>query len=263
MSKPEQFFIGKGNVGTPVGGVIRASVDFIDPKYMQLPVGGAGRVDLALFPELNAALGYGNTPATIYSKYLEATINNPTPASYDYFGQSCSMNSAGDRMVIGANMDNTGVYSAGSAYVYLRTGTVWSLEATINNPTPALNDYFGQSCSMNSAGDRMVIGANQDNTGASNAGSAYVYLRTGTVWSLEATINNPTPDPGDRFGYSCSMNSAGDRMVIGANQDSTGDYLAGSAYVYTNIANSVYIVRGPYSLPVGTSVDTVEYLRIK
>jgi len=163
---------------------------------------------------------------------LEQEINNPSPVSFDTFGYSVSINSIGDRIVVGASSEDTGASSAGSVYVYSRSGTTWTLEQEINNPSPVINDYFGFSVSINSTGDRIVVGAYGEDTGASGAGSVYVYTRSGTTWTLEQEINNPSPVASDQFGFSVSINSTGDRVVVSAYLEDTGASAAGSVYVY-------------------------------
>jgi hypothetical protein len=50
-----------------------------------------------------------------------------------------------------------------------------ALEQEINNPSPVASDLFGNSVSINSTGDRVIIGALNEATGAAGAGSAYIY----------------------------------------------------------------------------------------
>ena len=157
-----------------------------------------------------------------------ATLNNPGPAAGDLFGMSVAI--SGTRVVVGANADDTGATDAGSAYVYdLSSGTPTVPVATLNNPGPAEGDQFGESVAI--SGTRVVVGAFVDDTGATNAGSAYVYdLSSGTPTVPVATLNNPGPAGGDTFGESVAI--SGTRVVVGANGDDTGATDAGSAYVY-------------------------------
>jgi len=157
---------------------------------------------------------------------LQSTLNNPTPAGYDVFGVSVAI--SGDYVIVGAWLDDTGADGAGSAYIYVRSGTTWSLQATLNNPTPVVNDYFGMGVAI--SGDYAIVGAHLDDTGATDAGNAYIYVRSGTTWSLQSTLNNPTPVAGDRFGYSVAI--SGDYAIVGAHMDDTGVSDAGSAYIY-------------------------------
>src|SRR4029077_13775773 len=90
--------------------------------------------------------------------------------------------------------------------------------ATLNNPSPAANDNFG--CAVAISGNFAVVGAFQDDTGASNAGSAYVYdLASATRTVPVAILNNPSPAVDDNFGRSVAV--SGNRVVIGAYQDDT------------------------------------------
>jgi hypothetical protein len=156
------------------------------------------------------------------------TLNNPTPANNDYFGYSVSV--SGKYVVIGAEDDNTGAMFAGSAYVYdLTTVTPTTPIFTLNNPTPAFNDSFGNAVAV--SGNYVVIGAIYDDTGATDAGSAYVYnLSSATPTVPAVTLNNPSPASADYFGTSVAV--SGKYVVVGADHDDTGAPDAGSAYVY-------------------------------
>ena len=153
------------------------------------------------------------------------TINNPTPESSDLFGHSVASTANGD-ILIGANLDNIGAKSAGSAYLY--DGTTGEVPLTINNPTPEPNDFFGYSVASTTDGD-FIIGAIFDNTGAGSTGSAYLY--DGATGEVLLTMNNPTPEPRDQFGFSVAS-TANDNILIGANLDNTGATSAGSAYLF-------------------------------
>lgn len=157
-----------------------------------------------------------------------ATLNNPAPASADLFGFAVGV--SGTRVVIGAYNDDTGGTDTGSAYVYdLTSGTPTVPVTTLNNPTPVATDRFGISVAI--AANRVVVGALNDDTGAIDTGSAYVYdLNSGTPSVPVFTLTNPAPASSDNFGYSVAI--SGTRVVVGALSDDTGAIDAGSAYVY-------------------------------
>ncbi len=75
----------------------------------------------------------------------------------------------------GGNDD--GGTDSGSAYVFTRTGGVWSQQAKLTASDLAYADYFGVSVAV--SGDTAVIGAYGDDDGGSDSGSAYVFTRTG------------------------------------------------------------------------------------
>jgi hypothetical protein len=149
------------------------------------------------------------------------TLNNPAPAATDLFGWSVSMSA--NQMLAAAPLDDSGAADTGS--VYLFDAATANLLHTLNNPTPAVNDGFGNAVSL--SGNRVLVGALNDDTGATDAGSAYLFDTTG---NLLRTFNNPTPAPVDLFGYAVSL--SGDRVLVGTPFDSTGGTYAGSAYLY-------------------------------
>ena len=100
---------------------------------------------------------------------LTQTFNNPSPEDSDNFGNSVSL--SGTLALIGTPGDSTSAQYAGSAYLF--DTTTGDLLKTFSKPTPADYDNFGYSVSL--SGTSALIGANQDSTGATYAGSAYLY----------------------------------------------------------------------------------------
>ncbi|MEQ1858794.1 MAG: choice-of-anchor D domain-containing protein [Chthoniobacteraceae bacterium] len=169
------------------------------------------------------------------------TLNNPSPEDGDAFGSAVAI--AGTRVVVGAPADDTGTDDAGSAYVYnLSSGTPTVPVTTLINPSPAVNDQFGTSVAI--SGALVVVGALADDAGAEDSGSAYVYNVGGVTPAVPvATLNNPGPAAGDRFGFAVAI--SGTRVVVGAVEDDTGALDAGSAYVYD-------VAGGTPTVPVST-----------
>ena len=128
----------------------------------------------------------------------------------DNFGQSVIL--SGDYALIGSHFDDVGVQTdQGSAYVYLRSGILWSQQAQLVASDGASNDYFGYSVSLD--GDYALIGAYYDYvSGDTSRGSAYVFLREGTVWNQQAQLVASDGDVGDSFGRSVAV--LGDYALI-------------------------------------------------
>ena len=151
-------------------------------------------------------------------------LANPTPGpnASDNFGYAVA--ASGNFVVVGANRDDASATDSGIVYLFdLSTG---ALVRTINNPTPANTDRFGISVSI--SGDLVAVGAYQDDTGATNTGSAYVF--NATTGALVRTINNPAPASGDLFGRSVAIDD--NVLVVGAYADDAGATNAGTAYVF-------------------------------
>jgi hypothetical protein len=155
---------------------------------------------------------------------LLTTFTNPTPAAGDFFGTPVAA-LGNDRVLIGASGADTGATDAGVAYLFSTNGT---LLTTFTNPTPEASDLFGQSVAAVGS-DRVLVGANNDHTGAAFAGAAYLFSTNGT---LLTTFTNPTPAAGDRFGYSVAAVGS-DRLLIGAYSDDTVALNAGAAYLFS------------------------------
>jgi hypothetical protein len=101
---------------------------------------------------------------------LLTTFTNPTPAANDFFGSSLAAVGA-DKVLIGAPWDNTGGDNAGSVYLFNTNGT---LLTTVNHPSPAAHNFFGWSIAALGS-DFLIIGAPNDDTGAMDAGTVYLF----------------------------------------------------------------------------------------
>jgi hypothetical protein len=92
-------------------------------------------------------------------------------------------------------------------------------------------DQFGYSASI--SGDYAIVGALYEDTGATDAGAAYIYTRDAStgVWGSEQKIQASDKEESDFFGYSVSID--GDYAIVGARNEDTGGSEAGAAYIYT------------------------------
>jgi uncharacterized repeat protein (TIGR01451 family) len=168
-------------------------------------------------PEEARSLGY------------EAELLAPDAQTFDIFGVSVS--GSGDTVAVGASADDTpGGISAGSAYVFVRSGTTWTLQQHLLAADGAMGDNFGGSVSL--SGDTLLIGANAKATvGGTNAGAAYVFVRSGTTWTQQQELLAADGQGFDDFGISVSLSL--DTAVIGARlDDNAGGTNAGAAYVF-------------------------------
>ena len=166
----------------------------------------------------------------------ESKLQASDKAASDYFGVSVSINNDGTRLVVGAHYSNPGgTGDAGAAYVYSRSGTIWTQESKIQASDKITSDYFGQSVSISNDGTRLVVGAYlSDPGGTGDAGAAYVYSRSGTIWTQETKLQASDKAASDYFGVSVLINNDGTRLVVGAHySDPGGTGNAGAAYVYS------------------------------
>ena len=153
---------------------------------------------------------------------LILTIPNPSPATGDEFGSAVA--AVGTNLLVGARSKDAGAVDAGAAYLF--NGTTGALMQTFSNPTPALHDLFGYSVAA--VGSNILVGAPDDNTGASNAGAAYLFNPSG---ALLQTFQKPLRAINDQLGWSVAGLGA-NVAVVGAPFDDTGAKDAGAVYLF-------------------------------
>lgn len=172
--------------------------------------------------------------------YLKPANVGSTQAA-DNFGISVAV--SGDTAVVGANLEdsaslgvngaaNESATDAGAAYVFARAAGVWSQQAYLKPAsvgTTQVNDRFGTSIAV--SGDTVAVGANFEdssslgvdsnaNEGVASAGAAYVFARTGGMWSQQAYLKPAaagTTQLSDNFGRSVA--ASGRRVVVGASDE--------------------------------------------
>jgi cysteine-rich repeat protein len=148
------------------------------------------------------------------------TLRSPRPAPGEHFGAAVAI--ADGALVVGAPGGG-----AGSGVVYLFGRGTGGYLLTLGNPSPAPNDAFGAAVVV--VGSRLVVGAPNDDTGAEDAGAAYLF--DPDTGALERTIPNPSTGRGDHFGAAAA--ALGSAVTIGAPDDDGGAADAGAVYVLT------------------------------
>lgn len=172
----------------------------------------------------------------VQEAYLKASNTDPS----DYFGESVAV--SGNTIVVGARGESSqgrGVGApqgnnlspdSGAAYVFVRqagSGS-WSQQAFLKSSNADPGDHFGLAVDLH--GDTVLVGALGEDSNSAGvngvqsdnslivAGAAYVFVRSGGVWTQQAYLKASNPDPGDGFGMSVAV--FGDRVAIGARGES-------------------------------------------
>ena len=169
--------------------------------------------------DAGSAYIFKRTGMTSWSQ--EAKLTAADGEADDYFGVSVSID--GDYAIVGAFGDDG---YRGSAYIFKWTGIVWSQQEKIVAADGEADDYFGVSVSIN--GEYTIVGSYyDDNSNGNDTGSAYIFKRTGTVWSQEAKLTAADGEADDYFGVSVSIDE--EYAIVGAFGD---DGYRGSAYIF-------------------------------
>lgn len=199
----------------------------------------------------------------------EAYIKASNTGANDLFGQMLALSADGNTLAVGAPQEDssaTGIdgnqadniaANAGAVYVFTRTGTTWSQQAYLKASNTDAGDMFGIKLALSGDGNTLVVGAvyeassatgvggNQTDDSTPMAGAAYVFTRSGSIWSQQAYIKETNTGSGDNFGDSMCISGDGATLAIaGYAEDSAstgigGDQAdnsapnAGAVYVYT------------------------------
>jgi len=144
-----------------------------------------------------------------------------------------------DTLVVGAQSDDDQGPGSGSVYVFRRDATRFAPEAklvaTLPSGAPDGGEYFHFGTSVSVSGDRLVVGSAGTFLKSVTNAAAYVFERSGSVWSsqakLLATLPDGAPDASTGSLFGASVAVAGDRIVIG---DPGADFARGCAYVFVH-----------------------------
>lgn len=161
----------------------------------------------------------------------QAKLTPSDPRPYYNFGHAVAID--GDTIVVGAHLlEPSPPYTlVQDVYVFVRSGDVWTQQATLSSGITTYMDEFGESLAID--GDTIVVGAFSTRLSGFwyPPGAAYVFVRNGSAWTRQAMLTAGDPAETDRFGYAVDVD--GDTIVVGANMDDDLGTDSGAAYVFT------------------------------
>ena len=136
-----------------------------------------------------------------------------------------SLSADGNTIVVGGWRDNA---YAGGVWVFTRSGTVWTQQGSKLIVTNAIGSArFGISVDISADGNTFIVGGHADNT---YAGAAWIFTRTGNLWTYQTKLIGSGAIGFARFGRSVSISSDGNTAIVGGYEDNTS---AGAVWVYT------------------------------
>jgi hypothetical protein len=143
----------------------------------------------------------------------------------DELGSSVAV--SGNTAVVGAPREDASGADAGAAYVFTRSGTIWTEQAKLTASDALAGDRFGEFVAVE--GDTLVVGVKNKN---GHTGAAYVFDRVGSIWTESTVLSASDASADDQFGAAVSID--GDTLAVGARRDDhVGGVDAGAAYVFT------------------------------
>jgi hypothetical protein len=193
--------------------------------------------------QLVAAVGVGGSTGVLLYQNLTAPavqIAPPAPVNpFVEFGESISLDRGSTvlTLAVGAPLSDVNGLDAGRVYLYKRTrGTpFWTSVDSLDASDAAGGDVLGRSVSVTSidGNPRVIAGAPGVDLRGVDAGAAYIFEDSASVWT-EAHQQLPyDDDPFDRFGESVAIEGA--QMLVGAPGDDGENLDAGALYAFEKI----------------------------
>jgi hypothetical protein len=139
----------------------------------------------------------------------------------------CAVAIDGDTVVIGASHPSI----AGTVYVFVRDGSIWTEQAKLIGKDSKTDDQFGFAVAISE--NSIVVGAlahDVAGTPNNNKGAAYVFVRSGVTWTEQTKLLASEPQEHDFFGAAVAID--GDTILVGAPHNPS-TLSSGSAYFFT------------------------------
>ena len=156
-------------------------------------------------------------------------------------GSAVALSADGNTAIVGGLADDVG---AGAAWVYARSGGVWSQQGGKLAGADAVGSaQQGFSVGLSGDGNTAIVGGWNDSTnGAFGVGAAWVYARSGGVWSQQGGKLVGIGAVGLAFqGISSALSADGNTAIVGGDFDSRG---SGAVWVYTRSGGGVWSQQG-------------------
>ena len=174
---------------------------------------------------------FANTSGSIWTEQTKLTASDA--AAGDTFGTEVSI--SGNVALVSAPYNDDNGTDSGSAYVFANSsGNTWT-EVTKLTAGATAGDIFGEAAFI--SGNVVVIGAQQNDQGGSDAGAAYVFVQNSGngLWSFYSKLLAFDAAAGDQFGSSISFSN--NIIIVGSIFDDDGASNAGSMYFF-NVTSS-------------------------
>ncbi len=142
-------------------------------------------------------------------------------------GWAVSLSADGNTAIIGGFADNS---FGGAAWVWTRGGGVWTQQGGKLVGSDAVGGAADQglSVSLSSDGNTAIVGGTGDTI---NAGAAWIWTRSGGVWSQQSGKLSGTGAAGSAMqGQSVALSADGNTAIVGGDFDNSR---AGATWVWT------------------------------
>ena len=172
--------------------------------------------------------------------FQQAYVKAPNTHDIMEFGSSLALSADGNRLVVGAisetgsarGVDGEMIQTtdmSGAAYIYERTGGVWTFSTYLKASNTGRNDMFGHAVAMSDDGNTIIVSAveednvatginplDQEDNSALESGAVYVFEFDGSNWVQSAYVKASNAEARDRFGQALAISGDGARFAVSA-----------------------------------------------
>jgi hypothetical protein len=162
-------------------------------------------------------------------------------------GRSVALSADGRTALVAGRADNA---SAGAAWVFTRSGGVWTQQGSKLVVTGAAGNVSqGFVVALAGDGNTAIVGGSSDN---GSAGAAWVFTRSGGAWTQQGAklVGAGTVGPAQQ-GFSVALAADGNTAMVGGFADNGG---AGAAWVFTR-SGGVWTQQGQKLVGTGAVGD--------
>lgn len=184
----------------------------------------ASKRELVLAAFVIASLQIQTDPSA--SAQCPSELVGPLSSPDGWFGAAVDV--SGERAIVGEPNALLGEVPVGRALIFAPAGRDWSVIAELRATNGAAYDEFGAAVAID--GGTAVVGAPGDDASGSRSGAAWVFANTDHGWEPVQKLRPPDGSAGIRFGTAVGIR--GDRVVVGAPDDSSAGTSSGAAFVY-------------------------------
>ena len=168
-------------------------------------------------------------------------------AANDGAGKVVSLSADGTVLAIGAQNNDGNGSNSGQVRVYAWNGSAWQQRgADIDGE--AAGDLFGAALQLAADGATLAVGANQNDGGGSNAGSARVFAWSGPAW-VQRGQDVDGQAAGDTL-TAVALSADATILATGANGNSDVGFMSGKVRVFS-WSGSAWVQRGTALLGEG------------
>ena len=193
----------------------------------------------------------------------QAYIKASNTGTLDVFGTAVAVTAdtivvgapgeASNAVGVGGNQADNSALGSGAAYAFVRTGVVWAQQVYLKASNTDVSDAFGSSVAISvdtiivgsplEDSNAVGIGGNQADNTLNSAGAAYLFVRSGTVWTQQNYLKASNSGGQDRFGGSVGV--FGDTSAIGTDGEDSNAVGVGGTQIDNSAtdAGAAYVFR--------------------